>query len=89
VDVHLAHLRKILAGSQVSIETVTGVGCKLMAGLMPEKPKKPFEIDLAVERLRAAVGPLPKAAMFELAEEGFTSLFELIVACVISIRTQK
>ncbi len=26
VDVHVAHLRKILAGSSVSIETVTGVG---------------------------------------------------------------
>ena len=54
---------------------------------MPEKPKKPFEIDLAVERLRAAVGPLPKAAMFELAEDGFVSPFEQLVACVISIRT--
>jgi DNA-binding response OmpR family regulator len=31
VDVHVAHLRKILAGSQVSIETVTGVGYKLVA----------------------------------------------------------
>jgi DNA-binding response OmpR family regulator len=30
VDVHIAHLRKILAGSQVSIETVTGVGYKLV-----------------------------------------------------------
>jgi DNA-binding response OmpR family regulator len=29
VDVHIAHLRKILAGSRVSIETVTGVGYKL------------------------------------------------------------
>ena len=32
VDVHIAHLRKILAGSRVSIETVTGVGYKLVAG---------------------------------------------------------
>jgi DNA-binding response OmpR family regulator len=31
VDVHIAHLRKILAGSRVSIETVTGVGYKLVA----------------------------------------------------------
>lgn len=29
VDVHVAHLRKLLAGSRVSIETVTGVGYKL------------------------------------------------------------
>jgi DNA-binding response OmpR family regulator len=32
VDVHIAHLRKILSGSQLSIETVTGVGYKLVAG---------------------------------------------------------
>lgn len=30
VDVHIAHLRKILASSRVSIETVTGVGYKLI-----------------------------------------------------------
>ena len=54
---------------------------------MPVTPKQPFDIDLAIERIRAAVRPFPKAAMFELAEEGFTSPFELIVACVISIRT--
>src|SRR5574341_1226459 len=54
---------------------------------MSEKPKKPFDIDLAVERVRAAVRPWPKAAMFELAEAGFASPFELLVACVISIRT--
>jgi two-component system, OmpR family, alkaline phosphatase synthesis response regulator PhoP len=31
IDVHIAHLRKVLASSQVSIETVTGVGYKLIA----------------------------------------------------------
>jgi two-component system alkaline phosphatase synthesis response regulator PhoP len=31
VDVHIAHLRKILTGSQVTIETITGVGYKLVA----------------------------------------------------------
>jgi DNA-binding response OmpR family regulator len=31
VDVHIAHLRKKLAGASVEIETVTGVGYKLMA----------------------------------------------------------
>jgi len=30
VDVHIAHLRKLLAGSAVKIETVTGVGYKLI-----------------------------------------------------------
>jgi len=54
---------------------------------MSEKPKKPLDIDLAVERVREAVRPWPKAAMFELAEAGFASPFELLVACIISIRT--
>jgi two-component system, OmpR family, alkaline phosphatase synthesis response regulator PhoP len=31
VDVHIAHLRKVLAGSSVTIETITGVGYKLVA----------------------------------------------------------
>lgn len=35
VDVHVAHLRKTLAGSQVSIETLTGVGYKLVVSPSP------------------------------------------------------
>ena len=50
-------------------------------------PTRPFDVELAFERLREAVRPLPKAAMFQLAEEGFDSLFEQVVACIISIRT--
>src|SRR5262245_38004069 len=38
-------------------------------------------------RVREAVRPFPKAAMFELAEEGYRSVFEQLVACMISIRT--
>ena len=49
--------------------------------------KKPFVIPTAIRRLRSAVRPLPKAAMFQLAEEGYTSVFEQLVACIISIRT--
>jgi endonuclease III len=49
--------------------------------------KKPFDLRVAIPRLRKAVRPLPKAAMFQLAEEGYTSVFEQLVACVISIRT--
>jgi endonuclease III len=51
-------------------------------------PKRPFDIDLAVERIREAVRPFRKAAMFELADEGFVSPFEQLVACMISIRTR-
>jgi endonuclease-3 len=50
--------------------------------------KQPFEIDIAIARIRAAVQPFPKAALFELAEEGYNSVFELLVACMISIRTR-
>src|SRR6266511_4126443 len=49
--------------------------------------KKPFDIGLAVRRIRAAVKPWPKAALFELAEDGFGTTFEQLVACIISIRT--
>ena len=49
--------------------------------------KEAFEIDTAIARIREAVAPFPKAGLFELAEEGFTSTFELLVACIISIRT--
>ena len=52
-----------------------------------ERVKRPFDIDLALERIREVVRPLPKAALFELAEEGFDSPFEQLVACMISIRT--
>ncbi|MCL4267819.1 MAG: endonuclease III [Anaerolineae bacterium] len=46
-----------------------------------------FDIDVAVERIRAAVRPYPPAAMFQLADEGYNSAFEQLVACIISIRT--
>jgi endonuclease III len=49
--------------------------------------KKPFDIDQVIERIRVAVAPLPKAAMFELADDGFNSPFEQLIACIISIRT--
>lgn len=50
--------------------------------------KRPFAIGVAMQRLRKAVQSLPRAAMFQLAEEGFTSVFEQLVACIISIRTR-
>lgn len=49
--------------------------------------KQPFDIALALKLIKEAVRPFPKAAMFELAEEGFNSPFEQLVACMISIRT--
>jgi len=49
--------------------------------------KRPFDIDQAILHIREAVRPFPKAALFELAEEGFRSPFEQLIACIISIRT--
>src|SRR6185295_15927701 len=49
--------------------------------------KRPFDIDAAITRIREAVRPFPNAALFELAEDGFRSPFEQLVACIISIRT--
>jgi len=49
--------------------------------------KRPFDIDRAIQLIRQAVRPFPKAAMFALADEGFSTPFELLVACIVSIRT--
>jgi endonuclease-3 len=49
--------------------------------------KKPLDIGIAMKRIAAAVAPWPKAALFQLAEEGHTSAFEQLLACIVSIRT--
>lgn len=49
--------------------------------------KQPFDIDVALSRIARAVEPFAKAGMFELADAGFCSVFEQLVACIISIRT--
>ncbi len=49
--------------------------------------KKSHNIDVMMQRIRRAVEPFAKAALFELAQEGFTSPFEQLIACMISIRT--
>jgi endonuclease-3 len=50
--------------------------------------KRTFRIATVLKRVRAAVAEFPKAALFELAAEGFDSPFEQLVACIISIRTR-
>ncbi len=49
--------------------------------------KKPYDLPLMFRRIAKAIQPLPKAAMFELYERGYTSLFEQLISCIISIRT--
>lgn len=46
-----------------------------------------FDIDVTLARIRIAVAPFPPAAMFQLYDEGFETLFEQLIACIISIRT--
>jgi endonuclease III len=48
----------------------------------------PFDIDLAMQRVREAVRPFPRAMLFQLYEEGHRSPFEVLVACLISVRTR-
>ncbi len=50
--------------------------------------KQPFDLEEALRRVRAAVQPYPRAALFALYDEGFTSVFEQVVACMISVRTR-
>jgi endonuclease-3 len=50
--------------------------------------KRPFDIDSVMRRVRTAVRPYPKAALFELADLGHTSAFEQLAACILSIRTR-
>jgi endonuclease-3 len=51
--------------------------------------KRPFVIDAALSRIRdhLARDELADAAMFALAADGYASVFEQLVACIISIRT--
>jgi len=46
-----------------------------------------YPIAQMLRKIRKAIVPFPKAMLFELAEHGYDSLFEQIVACMISIRT--
>src|SRR3954469_20670680 len=50
--------------------------------------KRPFDVEAAMRHLRKVTAPYPKAALFELAAEGYTSVFEILTACIISIRTR-
>ena len=54
---------------------------------MSKGPKLPFDIDEVMRRIRAAVADVPDAAMFALRDLGYGTLFQQLVACIISIRT--
>ena len=50
--------------------------------------KQPFDIVLVLSRIHEMMHRFPKAALFELADDGHSSPFEQLVACIISIRTR-
>jgi endonuclease-3 len=52
------------------------------------KEKEPFNLDEVLARVRAAVQDLPRAALFALYDEGYISVFEQVVACILSVRTR-
>jgi endonuclease-3 len=55
---------------------------------MPVMEKAPFDVDVAMERIREAVRPFPKAAMFELRDDGYGTPFQQVIACLLSVRTR-
>jgi endonuclease III len=50
--------------------------------------KKAFRLKTVLAKLEKAIASFPKAAMFELYERGFRSVFQQLVSCIISIRTR-
>jgi endonuclease-3 len=54
----------------------------------PDPMKKPHRIPTMLNRIRKAVTSYPKAAMFELAEQGFDTPFQQLLGCILSIRTR-
>ncbi|SET97170.1 endonuclease-3 [Myxococcus fulvus] len=53
----------------------------------PRPDKVPFDIDDVLARVRHTVRDFADAAMFALSARGHDSLFEQLVACILSIRT--
>lgn len=49
--------------------------------------KLAFDLFTVLSRIEEATRAFPKAAMFELAERGYFTLFEQLISCIVSIRT--
>jgi len=49
--------------------------------------KRPFDFETVLNRIEKAIAAYPKAAMFELYERGYNTLFEQLISCLISVRT--
>ncbi len=53
-----------------------------------EAEKEPFDIERVLGRIRETVRSFADAAMFALAAQGHETLFEQLIACILSIRTR-
>jgi endonuclease III len=49
--------------------------------------KRPFNLSVVLKKIEKATAQFPKAAMFELYDRGYSTLFEQLISCIISIRT--
>lgn len=49
--------------------------------------KPNFDLNVVLSRIEEAIRPYPKAAMFDLFERGYNTLFEQLISCIVSIRT--
>ncbi len=49
--------------------------------------KWPFDIHDVMKRIEAAVEAYPKAMLFDLYDQGYRTPFQILIACMISIRT--
>jgi endonuclease III len=58
------------------------------AELTRTSQKRPFDIPDMLARIEQAIKPFPKAMLFELYDRGYKTPFEILVACMISIRTR-
>ena len=50
--------------------------------------KKTFNLEEALKDIEESIKPFPKAAMFELYQNGFNTTFEQLLGCIISVRTR-
>ena len=55
--------------------------------IMNHETTAPFDIEIALQRVEKSIEGFARAALFELYDDGFTTLFQQLVACLISIRT--
>ncbi|GJG86823.1 endonuclease III [Gemmatimonadetes bacterium T265] len=59
---------------------------------LPPPASRPFDVDLALDRVGDAIAPYPAAAMFALRDGDdehppYSTIFQQLVACILSIRT--